>query len=117
MSDAEGALAGCRWRCIAVRRAGPLRRRVLVTGWWPIGALLVMAARRAGAAHVVATDVAAAPLRTAANVGADEAINAADDPQALAKYTADKGSFDVLLEASGNERAARRLRRAGARAA
>ena len=40
-------------------------------------------------------------------MGADEAINVADDPQALAKYTADKGSFDVLLEASGNERALR----------
>lgn len=109
VSDAEGALAEPLSVALhAVRRAGPLLgQRVLVTGCGPIGALLVMAARRAGAAHIVATDVASAPLRTAAKVGADEAINVADDPQALAKYTADKGSFDVLLEASGNERALR----------
>ena len=31
----------------------------------------------------------------------------ADQPDGLARFTADKGQFDVLFEASGNERALR----------
>ena len=92
----------------AVRRAGSLLgKSVLVTGCGPIGALIVIAARRAGATEIVVTDVGAFPLRSALKVGADEAINVAERPDALAAYSADKGSFDVLFEASGNERALR----------
>lgn len=107
VSDAEGALAEPLSVAIhAVRRAGPLvGKNVLITGCGPIGALLVIAARRAGATHITVTDVAAAPLRSAEKVGADEALNVAQDPAALARYEADKGFFDVLFEASGNERA------------
>jgi L-idonate 5-dehydrogenase len=44
-----------------VNRAGPLLgKRVLITGAGPIGALTVIAARRAGALEIVATDVAEA---------------------------------------------------------
>jgi L-idonate 5-dehydrogenase len=78
-----------------------------VTGSGPIGAMLIIAARRAGAAHIVATDIVAQPLRTAARVGADETINVGEQPEALARHAADKGRFDVLFEASGNERALR----------
>jgi L-idonate 5-dehydrogenase len=107
VSDAEGALAEPLSVALhAVRRAGPLvGKNVLVTGSGPIGALLVIAARRAGATHITVTDIAEAPLRSALKVGADEAINVAQDPQELARYEADKGFFDVLFEASGNERA------------
>ena len=43
----------------ATRRAGSLMgRRVLVSGSGPIGALVVSAARRAGAAEIVVTDIA-----------------------------------------------------------
>jgi L-idonate 5-dehydrogenase len=107
VSDAEGALAEPLSVALhAVRRAGPLvGKNVLVTGSGPIGALLVIAARRAGATHIAVTDVAEAPLRSALKVGADETLNVAQDPQALARYEADKGFFDVLFEASGNERA------------
>lgn len=107
VSDAEGALAEPLSVAIhAVRRAGPLvGKHVLITGCGPIGALLVIAARRAGATHITVTDVAAAPLRSAEKVGADEVLNVAQDPAALAYYEADKGFFDVLFEASGNERA------------
>jgi L-idonate 5-dehydrogenase len=107
LSDAEGALAEPLSVALhAIRRAGPLLgQRVLVTGCGPIGALLVIAARRAGAAEVVVTDVAEAPLRSARKVGADQAVNVAADPDALKAFTADKGHFDVLLEASGNQRA------------
>jgi L-idonate 5-dehydrogenase len=90
----------------AVNRAGPLLgKSVLVTGCGPIGALLVIAARRAGATEIVVTDIAAAPLRAAMKVGADRVINVAETPDALAAYSADKGHFDVLFEASGNQRA------------
>jgi len=107
VSDAEGALAEPLSVALhAVQRAGPLLgRRVLVTGCGPIGALIVIAARRAGAAHITATDVGDFALRAALKVGADEAINVAARPDGLAAYTADKGSFDVLFEASGNQRA------------
>jgi L-idonate 5-dehydrogenase len=51
--------------------------------------------------------VGPAPLRSALKVGADETINVLEDPKGLERYEADKGSFDVLFEASGNERALR----------
>lgn len=90
----------------ALRRAGPVAgRRVLVTGCGPIGALCIIAARHAGAAEIVATDVAAAPLALALRIGADRALDVATDPEALKPYEADKGHFDVVFEASGNARA------------
>ena len=109
VSDAEGAMAEPLAVALhAVNRAGPLLgKRVLVTGCGPIGAMVVIAARRAGAAQVVATDVVAQPLRKVLKVGADEAINVAEQPDALAAFAAEKGQFDVLFEASGNERALR----------
>ena len=65
MSAAQAAFAEPFAVCLhAVNRAGPLLgKRVLVTGAGPIGALTVIAARRAGALEIVATDVADAPLR------------------------------------------------------
>jgi L-idonate 5-dehydrogenase len=108
VSDAEGAMAEPLAVALhAVNRAGPLLgRKVLVTGCGPIGAMTVIAARRAGATHIVATDVVSQPLRKAIKVGADETINVADEPAALAaRYAADKGQFDVLFECSGNQHA------------
>ena len=67
VSDAEGAMAEPLAVALhAVNRAGPLLgKSVLVTGCGPIGAMVVIAARRAGAALIVATDVVAQPLRSA----------------------------------------------------
>jgi L-idonate 5-dehydrogenase len=109
VSDAEGAMAEPLAVALhAVNRAGPLLgRKVLVTGCGPIGAMAVIAARRAGAGHIVVTDVVSQPLRKVAKVGADETINVAEEGERLARYAADKGQFDVLLECSGNERALR----------
>jgi L-idonate 5-dehydrogenase len=109
VSDGEGAMAEPLAVALhAVTRAGPLLgKRVLVTGCGPIGALVIIAARRAGAAHIVATDVSDHTLGKALKVGADEAINVATDPDGLARFIADKGDFDLLFEASGNERALR----------
>lgn len=90
----------------AVRQAGPLSgAKVLVTGCGPIGALCVVSARLHGAGDVTVTDIVDAPLETARRLGADRTINVADDPQAMQDFAADKGTFDVVLEASGNPRA------------
>ncbi|MCL4154991.1 UNVERIFIED_CONTAM: hypothetical protein GTU68_066925 [Idotea baltica] len=86
------------------KRAGPLLgKRVLVTGCGPIGALSILAARRAGAAEIIAVDISAGPLEFAERGGADHALNLSLEPDALDKYTAGKGYFDVLFEASGAE--------------
>ena len=86
----------------ATRRAGEmLGRRVLVTGCGTIGTLAILAARRAGAAEIVATDLSDFTLGLAAKVGADRTINTAREPEALAAYGADKGTFDILVECSG----------------
>ena len=86
----------------ATRRAdGLLGKRVLVTGCGPIGVLSVIAARRAGAVEIVATDLASNALSHAREAGADRVINTANDVDALQAYTDDKGYFDVLYECSG----------------
>ena len=92
----------------AVNRAGSLLgKRVLVTGCGPIGALCILAARAHGAAEIVATDVMDAVLAKASDIGADRTINVATDGDKLAAHSANKGYFDVMFEASGNERAVR----------
>jgi len=86
----------------ATRRAGEmLGKRVLVTGCGPIGVLSILAARRAGAAEIVATDLSDFTLLLAKTAGADRIINTKNEPEALAAYSADKGTFDVLYECSG----------------
>jgi len=86
----------------AIQRAGPvLGRRVLVTGCGPIGVLAIMAARRAGAAEIVATDIADGVLAYARAAGADRVLNTAADPEALRPDCAGKGSFDLMIECSG----------------
>ena len=60
----------------AVARAGSLAGRdVLVNGAGPIGALVVAAARRAGARSVLVADVDPAALRVALAMGADEGLH------------------------------------------
>jgi L-idonate 5-dehydrogenase len=86
----------------ATKRAGEmLGKRVLVTGCGPIGVLSILAARRAGAAEIVATDLSDFTLGLARQCGADRVINMGSDPDALAEYSANKGTFDVLYECSG----------------
>jgi L-idonate 5-dehydrogenase len=83
------------------RAGGMLGKRVLVTGCGPIGCLSILAARRAGAAEIVATDLSDFTLALARKVGADRTINGTVEPDALAAYAADKGYFDVLYECTG----------------
>src|SRR3989338_605736 len=65
------------------------------------GLLAILAARRAGAAEIVATDLSDFTLAIARKVGADRTLNIATEPDGLTDYTADKGYFDVLYECSG----------------
>ncbi|MEP1585988.1 MAG: L-idonate 5-dehydrogenase [Tateyamaria sp.] len=103
LSAGEAAMAEPLAVCLhAVNRAGPLvGKSVLVTGCGPIGVLSILAARRAGADLIVATDLSAFTLGMAQTAGADVVINMANDAEGLTEYTANKGTFDVLFECSG----------------
>jgi L-idonate 5-dehydrogenase len=109
LSAGEAAMAEPLAVCLhATRQAGPmLGKTVLVTGCGPIGVLSILAARRAGADRIVATDLSDFTLGIAKQAGADEVINMAKTPDALEAFTADKGTFDVLYECSGAEPALR----------
>ncbi|MDA9008811.1 L-idonate 5-dehydrogenase [Alphaproteobacteria bacterium] len=90
------------------KRAGDLRgKRVLVMGCGPIGALTVIAAKAKGAAEIVAVDILDSVLGKAREIGADKAINSLTSKDKLGTYKKDKGYFDVMFEATGNEQALR----------
>ena len=92
----------------AVQRAGSVfGKNVLITGAGPIGTLCAVAARNAGAAKITITDVQDAVLEKAKQAGADRTVNVANDDQFYRDAAANKGTFDVVLEASGNEAALR----------
>ena len=101
----EAAMAEPLAVCLhAIRQAGSLvGAKVLVTGCGPIGVLTVMAARRAGASEIVATDLSDFTLEAAHEAGADVALNVAKMSDALDQYHADKGYFDVMFECSGSQ--------------
>ena len=103
LSAGEAAMAEPLAVCLhATRRAGDmLGKHVLVTGCGPIGMLSIIAARRAGADHIVATDISDFTLDMARQIGADETVNMAENPDGLEIFGADKGHFDVLFECSG----------------
>jgi L-idonate 5-dehydrogenase len=85
-----------------LRRAGDLfGKRVLITGAGPIGQLCLIAARAAGAAELVITDLADEPLAIARAAGATETINVATSADQVARFEANKGHFDVMFEATG----------------
>jgi L-idonate 5-dehydrogenase len=86
----------------AVKQAGDLvGKRIMVTGCGPIGLLCILAARRAGAAEIIATDIESLPLELASKIGADSTYHPQNDHQTLDKFSASKGYFDVLFECSG----------------
>jgi L-idonate 5-dehydrogenase len=82
----------------AVHPAGPLLgRTVLVTGAGTIGCMCVIAARLAGAARVLACDIAERPLAVARSVGADAALRSD-----LADHAALADVADISIEAAGS---------------
>ena len=86
----------------ALRHAGSLLgARVLVVGCGPIGAMLVAAARRAGAHELVVVDLAQPALDKAMAMGADAAYSAKDADR-IEDWSQRRGTFDVVMEASGS---------------
>lgn len=87
----------------AVEQAGTLTgRTVLVSGCGPIGCLVIAAARVAGAAEIVATDIAPEALAIAARLGATRCVDVSNGTDGLADLAADKGRVDAAIECSGN---------------
>ncbi|WP_268800077.1 L-idonate 5-dehydrogenase [Pseudomonas huanghezhanensis] len=109
VSLAEGALAEpLSVGLHAIQRAGPVfGKRVLVTGCGPIGNLLIGSLRAAGAAQIVAVDLADNALECARKMGASVTHNTRQTPDALQQYSAEKGYFDVMFEVSGSAQALR----------
>jgi L-idonate 5-dehydrogenase len=78
----------------AVGRAGALLGKdVLVTGAGPIGLLIALAARRAGAASILVSDLHPVPLARALKIGATAVVDA--------REPIDWQQVDVAFEASG----------------
>lgn len=87
----------------AVKEAGSLLgKSVMVVGAGPIGALVLMAARLAGASQLIAVDIVDETLATCARVGATRTINVAKEPAALEALAEGKGAIDVTFEVSGS---------------
>ncbi|MEM9630858.1 MAG: L-idonate 5-dehydrogenase [Pseudomonadota bacterium] len=103
LSPGEAAMAEPLSVCLhATRKAGDMMgKSVLVTGCGPIGILCILAARRAGADLIVATDLSDYTLAKAREAGADLTLNMAENPNGLDRFTPEKGTFDVLYECSG----------------
>ncbi len=87
----------------AVKRAGSLLgKKVLVTGAGPIGSLIVIALKRAGAAEIVVTDISDGALARLQKIGGvSQAVNGAKDEKIVQSWFANKGYFDVSFECSG----------------
>ncbi|MGA7815877.1 L-idonate 5-dehydrogenase [Caballeronia sp.] len=86
----------------ALRQAGSLvGAKVLLVGCGPIGCILLAVARRAGAHRIVAVDLADKALQMATTLGADETV-LANDQARIDQWSQQRGTFDVVLEASGS---------------
>lgn len=119
VGDPTAALVECLATPVhAARIAGDLRgARVVVLGAGTIGVLCAVAARAAGAARVVMTDLDEGKLARALRIGADAAVSGARDDIEEAVITALGGRADVVMDCVAIERsfaqAVRILRRAG----
>ena len=103
LTPAEAAMAEPLAVCLhGAHQAGDMvGKRVLITGSGPIGVLMTLVARRAGAAEIVVSDILGKPLEFATAAGADRAINTITAPEALSACQEGKGHFDVHFECSG----------------
>ncbi|WP_321797899.1 L-idonate 5-dehydrogenase [Caballeronia sp. J97] len=86
----------------ALKLAGSLvGAKMLLVGCGPIGCIVLAAARRAGAHRIVALDLADKALAMAASLGADETV-LANDQARIDEWSRERGTFDVVIEASGS---------------
>lgn len=83
---------------------------VLITGAGPIGVMATAIARRAGARHIVVTDVNDYRLELAKSLGATRVVNPAQESlKAVMSNLGMSEGFDVGLEMSGNGEAFRSM--------
>lgn len=83
---------------------GVAGKTVLVNGCGPIGLMNVATARALGALRVIACDINPLRLETAKQMGADRAVNAAEeDLQAIIQDMTGEAGVDVAIEYSGTE--------------
>lgn len=76
---------------------------VLVLGCGPVGAMTTAVARACGAQTVITTDLRSRRLETARRVGADRAVNAAEeDVAAVCRDMTGGNGVDVVFETSGS---------------
>lgn len=101
----EAALAEPLAVCLhAVNQAGSLLgKNILILGCGPIGALTLLAAKFAGAQTITVIDIAQNALNTAKLCCATAVYNSKTDD--LSALKANKGTFDICFEASGNNQA------------
>ncbi|GAB5097859.1 L-idonate 5-dehydrogenase [Caballeronia sp. HLA56] len=86
----------------ALKQAGSLvGASMLLVGCGPIGCIVLAAARRSGAHRVVALDLAPKALQMAESLGADETVLATDAAR-IEQWSRERGTFDVVIEASGS---------------
>ena len=86
-----------------VRRLGDLiGKDVVVMGGGPIGCLCAAAAKVLGAASTTVVDVCRPPLDMALAMGADAVCDSRAEPERIAAWKEHKGTFDLMVEASGN---------------
>lgn len=87
----------------AVKQAGALSdKTVLVSGCGPIGILMIVAARLAGARRIIATDITAHSLTMAHKFGCDEGIDVSNASNVLEAHRTHRGQIDIAFECSGN---------------
>ena len=86
----------------AIKRAGDiLGRRVIIAGAGPIGLLIALAAKQAGAGEISIFDIAAKPLDIAESIGVDRTISVQSGNDPLKRFEDKKGCFDIAFEATG----------------
>jgi L-idonate 5-dehydrogenase len=107
VSAAEAAL--CEPFAVALHaasQAGDIKgKSVLVSGCGPIGILMIVAARLAGATTIVATDITAHSLSVARSFGCDDCLDVSAGTDVLAPYQENRGQIDIVFECSGNPHA------------
>jgi L-idonate 5-dehydrogenase len=100
---AEAAMAEPLAVCLHAMRRLPtlVGANLLIVGCGPIGCLLIAAARRAGAHRITAVDLAQKALDMALTLGAND-TGLATDEAVIDAWSQQRGSFDIVIEASGS---------------
>ena len=90
----------------AINQAGSLLgANILISGSGPIGALVLLSAKLAGALSITMTDIRDGPLTVVNELGANKTLNVSFGASKLIEEANPRGSFDIAFDASGSETA------------